>query len=208
MISETQRKFLEFCKVENKKPIDVNNRVQMVRMIVLDLFEIYIIAHDQNNKHSRHVKREIAWQLMSIKKSIRKHIKLWHLIEDKEEFVELVKEKISMNEKHRKVQQKRRHEKRGDFSLSVEEWEDVKKYFDYECAYCGKDAKLTYDHFHPFSKGGDFMKGNIIPACHSCNSSKNNKDFNEWYHKQPFYNKKRERDILKYINMNKQLALF
>lgn len=205
MISEKQQQFLDFCKRENKKPVDVNNRPQMVRMLVMDMFEMYIIAHDQQ---ARNLERELAWQLISIKKSIRKHIDLWYLIEDKQHFVELVKEKLVMNDKQRKVSQKRRHEKRGDFALTSEEWQEVKEYFDFECAYCGRDSKLTYDHFHPFSKGGDFMKGNIIPACHKCNSSKNNKEFNEWYPKQSFYNLKRERDILRYIEMNKQLALF
>ena len=55
------------------------------------------------------------------------------------------------------------------------------------------------DHVVPVSKGGSTSADNIIPACQSCNSSKNNKDIIEWYTAQPFYNKNRLDNIIKYI---------
>ncbi len=43
------------------------------------------------------------------------------------------------------------------------------------CYYCGasvgRDA-LTMDHIVPYSRGGRSAKGNIVPACKSCNSKK------------------------------------
>lgn len=57
-------------------------------------------------------------------------------------------------------------------TLTLEEWEDIKKQFEYKCAYCGQPRKLTQDHFIPVSKGGGLTKENIVPACLSCNGRK------------------------------------
>lgn len=99
----------------------------------------------------------------------------------------------------KKFAQKRRHEKREDFALTDDEWVQTVTHFGGCCAYCGSEARLTYDHFIPFSKGGSFTKNNVIPACRSCNGSKNNNDFNEWYVRQPFFNEERRCTILDYV---------
>ena len=81
------------------------------------------------------------------------------------------------------------------------DWKECKDYFENKCAYCGREMKnLTQDHLIPLSKGGNYTKGNIVPCCRSCNSSKNNKDFITWYRKQKFYSIKRENKILSYIS--------
>jgi hypothetical protein len=88
-------------------------------------------------------------------------------------------------------------------TLTRTQWNACKDMFDNTCAYCGKSLKnLTQDHFIPLSKGGGYDANNIIPCCKSCNSSKQDKDFLEWYHKQPYYSEKRKYKI------NKYLALF
>ncbi len=88
-----------------------------------------------------------------------------------------------------------------DYTLTLEEWEDTKKYFNNQCSYCGKSLKrLTQDHFIPLSDNGSYTKDNIIPSCKSCNSSKNNRDFKEWYKTYKYYDEERERKILNYIN--------
>lgn len=89
--------------------------------------------------------------------------------------------------------------------LTIKQWEECEKAFVYKCAYCGKKRKLTQDHFIPLSKGGEYSLNNIVPVCLSCNSSKLDNDFFEWYPKQPFYSELRERRILKYLNYNKKL---
>lgn len=104
-------------------------------------------------------------------------------------------------EEFNKLQQKRRHDKRCDFSLTYEEWEECKAYFDHKCAYCGEDKKLTYDHFIPFSNGGSFKVDNIIPACSTCNSSKSNKSFEQWFKSKKFYCADRESRIKKYMKL-------
>jgi 5-methylcytosine-specific restriction endonuclease McrA len=48
----------------------------------------------------------------------------------------------------------------------------------FSCQYCGEKKpirSLTYDHVHPFSKGGKTVWENIVTACGRCNSKKDNK---------------------------------
>lgn len=56
-----------------------------------------------------------------------------------------------------------------------EQWEIVKKRYNYKCAMCKKSKKLTRDHLMPLSKGGSNYISNIQPLCASCNSKKGNK---------------------------------
>jgi 5-methylcytosine-specific restriction endonuclease McrA len=113
----------------------------------------------------------------------------------------------------KKSKHKRRTlEKQIETNFSFNEWRFCKEHFDYKCAYCGKEQPLTQDHFIPLSKGGEYTKNNIIPCCSICNSSKCNSDFFEWYPMKSFYDKKKERKILKYLNYDtktkiQQLAL-
>jgi 5-methylcytosine-specific restriction endonuclease McrA len=70
------------------------------------------------------------------------------------------------------------------------------------CAYCGKDGKLTLDHFVPISKGGPDALGNIIPACSGCNGSKYNSEAEEWYRRQSFFSQKRWSLITKVMKLH------
>jgi 5-methylcytosine-specific restriction endonuclease McrA len=43
------------------------------------------------------------------------------------------------------------------------------------CYYCGQKtppAKLTMDHIIPIARGGKSTKGNVVPACKTCNTQK------------------------------------
>lgn len=96
---------------------------------------------------------------------------------------------------------KRRYRKDNlEKSFTVKEWNNCKKYFNNECAYCGRAMNnLTQDHFVPLSKGGVYSKNNIIPSCRSCNSHKHNKDFYEWYETYIYYSKERVFKIEEYF---------
>lgn len=62
----------------------------------------------------------------------------------------------------------------SDFQF--EDWFLILEVFGHRCAYCLRgDVKLTMDHVIPISKGGEHTSDNIIPACTSCNSKKNNR---------------------------------
>jgi hypothetical protein len=53
------------------------------------------------------------------------------------------------------------------------------------CAYCGAAAEdgvvLTLDHIQPCELGGDNRPTNLITACLSCNSAKQDKPTREWF---------------------------
>jgi hypothetical protein len=48
------------------------------------------------------------------------------------------------------------------------------------CLYCGKKEAERWDHYYPVSKGGDTVVGNLVPACPSCDDSKQNLTLDEW----------------------------
>ncbi len=85
-------------------------------------------------------------------------------------------------------------------TFTAGQWTECKAYFKNCCAYCGKKVELAQEHYIPVSKGGGYTADNIIPACKSCNSSKHDKPMSEWYSKQSFYAKKREKAIAEYLN--------
>ena len=84
--------------------------------------------------------------------------------------------------------------------------------FDHCCAYCGASGDLEVEHVVPISKGGEHHLGNIVPACHSCNSSKHSKDAHTWYKAQTFYSDLQWRKIQSILNKSKptteQINLF
>jgi len=89
---------------------------------------------------------------------------------------------------------------------SIKEWENTMSYFNHECAYCGTIPELlTQDHVIPLSKGGPYTVENIIPACGSCNSSKNNATLIEWYETKPFFEESRLLKIEQYLETVKPL---
>lgn len=50
----------------------------------------------------------------------------------------------------------------------------------YQCVYCGSTEDLTLDHVVPRSQGGRGTMQNLVTACRTCNSSKNNRTPDEW----------------------------
>jgi hypothetical protein len=84
-------------------------------------------------------------------------------------------------------------------TLTVLEWLSTKEYFDGKCCYCGEELPLEQEHYIPVTKAGAYSKANILCACKSCNSSKNDQDALEWFKKQPFYDEVREANILGYL---------
>lgn len=124
-----------------------------------------------------------------------------YYIANKESIKETNKRWVEKNcEKVRQMKRRRKNKiKQIKSDLTLEQWEEIKKFFNYECACCGKKEKLEQDHFIAVSKGGEYTKTNIIPLCRRCNASKNDSDFNDWYKMQEFYDKEKENKILKFL---------
>lgn len=72
---------------------------------------------------------------------------------------------------------RRRQYKLAEGSVTKEEWKAICDLFQNRCAYCRKQTELHQDHVIPLSKGGPHHPDNVVPACKSCNSSKNNKEW-------------------------------
>ena len=66
------------------------------------------------------------------------------------------------------------------FVVSKKDWNRLCSRYDGCCAYCGVKSRLTQDHVVPLIRGGYHGIGNLLPACQSCNSSKNKKFIVEW----------------------------
>lgn len=120
-------------------------------------------------------------------------------------------------EKGRMYVQRRRSRKSSlPSSLTLEQWDSIKSYFNNSCAYCGiaeekclreTSQHLHQEHFIPLSKGGKYTYNNIIPACKYCNCSKHDENFFSWYPKQEFYSKEREQKILDFLGYMEQIEL-
>lgn len=64
--------------------------------------------------------------------------------------------------------------------VTAAQWQEILVVHDHRCAYClCKSEALTMDHVIALSRGGSDDPENIVPACASCNSSKNQKSLLE-----------------------------
>lgn len=66
----------------------------------------------------------------------------------------------------------RRGRKKNNGGFTSKEWQSLILKNNSCCFYCGKNEKMTIDHFIPLSKGGSNYITNIVPACKSCNTAK------------------------------------
>lgn len=80
------------------------------------------------------------------------------------------------------MKHRRRMLERGVIGFFTEqEWENLKKKYDYMCLCCKKiepEIKLTKDHIIPLIKNGTDYISNIQPLCRSCNSIKHTRTIN------------------------------
>ena len=95
----------------------------------------------------------------------------------------------------------RRHRMNSLISdFTSKDWESCLEYFDYSCAYCGSKKNLEQEHVIPVSKGGNYTVNNIVPACKSCNASKNNRPLEKWYVAHKSYSEENFNKLKSYLN--------
>ena len=91
-------------------------------------------------------------------------------------------------------------------TLSDEDWKECLLFFNNKDAYTGLSMGIiSRDHVIPLSKGGCYVKQNIIPCDKFINSSKNKSDMETWYKHQPFYDEKRLNKIYKWIGFKNNI---
>ena len=137
----------------------------------LQYYRAYAKAHQEKLQTYRRVHRQANQQrLKAYRKEYRKknhtRIKIYNAQYAK------IHPEIDITKSRR-----RRAQKYGaslnDFTHG--QWVAMQEHYDHRCVYCGKrrKGKLTQDHITPLSKGGNHTLSNIVPACRSCNSTKN-----------------------------------
>lgn len=85
----------------------------------------------------------------------------------------------------------------NDFTIG--QWNECVAHFDGACAYCGDASPLAQEHVVPVASQGGYTRSNIVPACKTCNSSKNAREMSEWFRAQPFFDKSRLDMINQYL---------
>ena len=84
-------------------------------------------------------------------------------------------------ERHRLYQATRRARKLSTACLVTER--DIQRLLArhrFACAYCGETGRLDIDHVVPLKRGGRHAIGNLLPACRTCNASKNARFLAAW----------------------------
>jgi len=106
---------------------------------------------------------------------------------------------------HKEKRQRNKFKEKGLFVEKITQKQLINRcaLFNYCCAYCGKPAgmDIELEHVIPRSKNGAHCLANIIPACHSCNTSKYNHNMKTWFKKQSFYSVERLNKIEKVLSL-------
>jgi 5-methylcytosine-specific restriction endonuclease McrA len=80
-----------------------------------------------------------------------------------------------------KNENRRAREMGAPGSFSDRDWLRLVERHRGRCTFCNAQPdRLTVEHVIPLSRGGSNWIGNILPACRSCNSSKNDSLLVEW----------------------------
>ncbi|ODP26020.1 hypothetical protein PTI45_04656 [Paenibacillus nuruki] len=91
--------------------------------------------------------------------------------------------------------------------LNEKEWNEIKNFFNNKCAYCDiedtGDSRngLVADHLIPAANYGNYVTGNVIPACHDCNDRRGKQEWETWLFLHfPQTAVKRSKNIKIYLN--------
>ena len=92
---------------------------------------------------------------------------------------------------------RRINEEKGN-GINKMQWLEMMQYFNFEDAYSGEPLNIqtrSIDHIIPLNKNGVNEIYNCVPMTRTNNSSKHDKDMEEWYQEQDFYSEDRLQKI-------------
>jgi len=96
-------------------------------------------------------------------------------------------------------------------TFSSKDLEDCLNFFNHKDTYTGLPMNsVSQDHVIPVSKGGHYVRQNIVICEKSVNSSKHKSDMETWYRRQPFFSEERLSKIHEWIGLKngiQQLSL-
>ena len=169
--------------------------------------------YNQNKDEIKQQKKEYREQNKDKIKEYRKE----YYEQNKDKIKEYLKEYLQTEHgkmvfkinNHKRRAKKKEVAKLGTYT--IEEWQEAMQFFNNKCAWSGKsltNKNESVDHIYPNSKGGTLNINNIVPCDISVNKSKGDSDWEEWYPKQPFYSKEREKKIREWIELKTAISLF
>lgn len=147
-------------------------------------FHKRVASKDGLNKKCKDCARRQAKEWASSnKQSVAERVKLWQANNREKSNAQKSKsyKKWTLNHRSKYLASKtvrRARERAGDGSVTAQEWEALKKFYNYTCLCCKRrepEIKLTLDHVKPLFVGGSNTIDNVQPLCGSCNSSKSTK---------------------------------
>jgi 5-methylcytosine-specific restriction endonuclease McrA len=187
MCGETKR-MIEFNKDKNRKdgysPY-CKLCTKLLRQRYFDQRKIYKAEYNSKHKEQNRVSHR-EWQRNHPENCKRDRNKQY--IKNKDLRIEQAAQWTKNNPEKRKEISRRSYKKHPEThwnrrkreynlpgsGITPKEWEELKSKYDHKCVYCGKETKLTLDHIVPVTADGPNDISNVVPACKSCNSSKNN----------------------------------
>ena len=169
---------------------------------------IYMTQRIYNNKNKEKVlnyQREYRKKYYQDNKDAINERSRKNYIDNKEHILKrMSKHRQNNPEQYRNAVQRYNNRKRKLIStFTIDQWRQCLAHFNHQCAYCGSTESLEQEHVIPVSRGGHYTPDNIIPACRSCNASKNNKIMQDWFTQHENYSVERMANILKYVQKNK-----
>ncbi|MBN3352111.1 HNH endonuclease [Clostridium botulinum] len=169
---------------------------------------VYYINYVVSVENGCHVQLNIFIKLIQ---KILKEINCFLIVKN------VVKKRLGVGEEGRQLEwQQNNKDKIKQYSevrsnknhtITSKEWNICKEYFNNSCAYCGMTEKEHREIFnqdlhkeHVECEGANDLS-NCVPACRSCNSSKNIFQLTEWYNKNnPKFNQEKLDVINKWLS--------
>ncbi len=184
--ADERKEYMKKYNTINKNRIKENCKKYYIKNkeTIIKYKKIYNIKWRIDNKE--YIKQHFKKYYIANKEFLKEETRKWRT--DNKEYIKQsnkkYKEVYNKTDKGKILNKISRHRRRAllkktVFDLTTRDIDKIVKR-DTSCVYCNSFKSLAFDHIKPLSKGGDTTFGNMVLACKSCNSSKNNKNVFFW----------------------------